>query len=261
MTSAVEGSSRNTFESNRSGNPAVSHRVRIGTSGWNYDHWKGRFYPEALPQKRWFAHYCDTFDTVEINNTFYHQPDDETYDAWRRQAPSDFIYSVKANRYLTHLRKLNEPAEPLKRFLKGARRLDEHLGPILFQLPPHWHKNLERLDAFAQELPAELTHVIEFRDRDWLADDTYRLMANHDLCLCVHDMLARHPRRVTGAAVYIRFHGTGDNYGGKYRPSRLRGWADWINEVARQHEVFVYFNNDADAHAVRDAQTLREMIT
>lgn len=108
-------------------------------------------------------------------------------------------------------------------------------------------------------MPNDLTHVVEFRDRDWLADDTYRLMSEHNLCLCVHDMLPRHPRRATGPAVYVRFHGTGEKYGGKYRPSRLRGWADWINEVAQDRKVFAYFNNDANAYAVRDAQTLQDL--
>jgi uncharacterized protein YecE (DUF72 family) len=238
----------------------MAEQVRIGTSGWNYDHWKGRFYPDDLPQSRWFAHYCRTFDTVEINNTFYHQPSPETFDAWRQQAPQDFLYAVKANRYLTHMRKLNDPSEPLQRFLEGARRLKTRLGPILYQLPPNWRKNLGRLRAFAESLPRDLTHVIEFRDRDWLDDDTYQLMAEHRLCLCVHDRLPRHPRRVTGSIAYVRFHGAGEEYAGKYRPSRLRGWADWIAEVAEAHRVFVYFNNDIKGHALADAKTLRRLI-
>ncbi|MCH5372616.1 MAG: DUF72 domain-containing protein, partial [Planctomycetes bacterium] len=182
-----------------------------------------------------------------INNTFYSQAENKTYDAWREQAPEDFVYAVKAHRYLTHMRKLNEPAEPLDRVLDGARRLKEHLGPILYQLPPHWNKDLPRLRTFAELVPRDLTHVIEFRDRDWLADDTFKLMTEYGLCLCVHDMLPRHPRRVTGPAVYVRFHGTGEKYGGKYRPSRLKGWAAWIGEVAQDRNIFVYFNNDASS--------------
>jgi uncharacterized protein YecE (DUF72 family) len=238
----------------------MSDSIRIGTSGWNYSHWKGPFYPEDLPPNRWFSHYCRTFDTVEINNTFYRQPDDRIFDRWREQAPQGFSYAVKANRYLTHMRKLNEPGESLERFLAGARRLREHLGPILYQLPPNWKKNLARLRSFAEILPRDLTHVIEFRDRDWLADDTYELLAEYGLCLCVHDMLPRHPRRVTGRVVYVRFHGSGEKYGGKYGPSRLRGWAAWIADVAGRHQVYVYFNNDAHGYAIRDAQALREML-
>lgn len=238
----------------------MAHRVRIGTSGWNYDHWQGGFYPHGLPRNRWFSHYCGTFDTVEINNTFYHQPENRTFDGWREQAPNGFLYAVKANRYLTHMRKLNDPREPLDRFLNGARRLKDHLGPILYQLPPNWRKDLRRLRTFAELVPSRLTHVIEFRNRDWLAEDTYELLTEYQLCLCVHDMLARHPRRVTGKSVYVRLHGTGEKYGGKYRPSRLRGWANWIAEAAQERKVFVYFNNDAEGYAVRDALELRRLM-
>lgn len=234
-------------------------QIRIGTSGWNYEHWRGRFYPADLPRSRWFQHYSREFDTVEINNTFYHQPNDETFDHWRNEAPGGFLYAVKANRYLTHMKKLKDPRDPLERFLRGARRLRDRLGPILYQLPPHWKRNLERLESFAQVLPAELTHVIEFRERDWLADETYELLSGHNICLCVHDMLPRHPRRVTGPVVYVRFHGAGRQYGGKYRPSRLRRWGEWIVEQARQRDVFVYFNNDEDAYAIRNARELRDI--
>ena len=212
-----------------------------------------------MPPSRWFTHYRGTFDTVEINNTFYRQPSDETFDVWRNQASPGFVYAVKANRYLTHMRKLNDQ-DALRRFLDGARRLENHLGPILYQLPPNWGRNLQRLRSFAQALPADLTHVIEFRNRAWLADDTYRLMTDHALCLCVHDMLPHHPRRVTGPAVYVRFHGPGEKNGGKYRPNRLCGWADWICHVARERPVFGYFNNDANAYSIRDAQTLRQLV-
>lgn len=237
----------------------MTNEIRIGTSGWNYDHWRGRFYPDELPANRWFSFYSSRFDTVEINNTFYRQPEVATYDAWREQAPRGFLYAVKANRYLTHMRKLNEPGEPLERFLSGAKKLKVHLGPILYQLPPNWKRNLERLRKFAECLPRDLTHVLEFRERDWLADETYDLMAQFNLNLCVHDLLPRHPRRVTGPVVYIRFHGTVGKYEGKYRPSRLRKWADWIGEVAKERDVFVYFNNDDSAYAIQDAQTLRNL--
>lgn len=235
--------------------------IHIGTSGWNYSHWQGPFYPEDLPSDRWFSHYSKTFNTVEINNTFYHQPQNEVFDAWREQAPDGFLYAVKANRYLTHMKKLKEPGESLERFLDGARRLKDHLGPILYQLPPRWKKNLQRLREFAKSLPSDLTHVLEFRDRDWLAEDTYELLAESNLGLCVHDMLPRHPRRVTGPAVYIRFHGTGGKYTGKYPPSRLQTWADWIKESAADHDVFAYFNNDENAYAVKDAMTLHALLS
>ncbi len=238
----------------------MSQQIRIGTSGWNYRHWSGRFYPSGMPSVEWFAHYAAVFDTVEINNTFYRQPAADTFDRWRTQAPKGFVYAVKANRYLTHMKKLKDPAEPLERFLWGTRRLKRHLGPILYQLPPNWNKDLTRLRHFVRLLPGELTHVIEFRNRDWLAEDTYQLLAEHRVCLCIHDMFRRHPRRLTGPAVYVRFHGAGRKYGGKYRPGRLESWADWIRTVARKRPVYVYFNNDEKGYAVRDALCLIEIL-
>lgn len=238
----------------------MATKIHVGTSGWNYKHWKGRFYPEHLSTKQWFSHYAETFDTVEINNTFYNQPENKTFDSWNRQAPGKFLYAVKANRYLTHMRKLNEPKEPLDKFLDGAQRLKSHLGPILYQLPPNWKRNLDRLREFARLLPKKLTHAIEFRNRDWFADETYALMEQYQLCLCVHDMLPRHPRRATGPALYVRLHGVGKKYGGKYPPSRLQRWADWINEAADGREAYVYFNNDDRGYAVENAKELQEMV-
>lgn len=234
--------------------------IRIGTSGWNYDHWRGRLYPASLPQKKWFDVYSSVFDTVEINNTFYHQPPDATFDAWREQAPKGFLYAVKANRYLTHLKRLKDPAEPLERFLRGAKRLREHLGPILYQLPPNWSPNLERLEAFIGLLPDGLSHVIEFRNGSWLCDETYGLLEKHGVVLCVHDMFNEHPRRITGAFVYLRFHGIAGGSGGKYGRRKLRFWAEWIREVASERDVFAYFNNDAEGFAVSDARLLRQML-
>lgn len=236
-------------------------QFRIGTSGWNYDHWRGRFYPPDLPPSRWFEHYGRFFDTVEINNTFYQLPEAQTFDHWREQAPAGFVYAVKANRFLTHMKKLKDPAEPLRRFLGRARRLREHLGPILYQLPPGWKRNVERLREFCDLLPSDLTHVFEFRDPDWLCEETFGTLEEHAACLCIHDLIDRHPRRLTGPAAYVRFHGSGQLYGGQYPREQLRHWADWMAEVASQgSSVFAYFNNDAEANAVHDAIALRELL-
>ncbi|MGE5195310.1 MAG: DUF72 domain-containing protein [Deltaproteobacteria bacterium] len=236
-------------------------RFRVGTSGWNYPHWRGVFYPAELPVSRWFEHYCRVFDTVEINNTFYHLPDAETFVHWRAQAPGGFLYAVKANRYLTHLKKLNDVAEPLQRFLKAVRRLGDRRGPILYQLPPRWRRNVERLDDFCRLLPRRMTHVFEFRDADWLVDETFAVLEKHRACLCIHDLVDRHPRVVTGPAVYVRFHGAGELYGGSYSNGHLRRWAEWMREAGRSAQVvYAYFNNDAAAHAIYNALTLREML-
>jgi uncharacterized protein YecE (DUF72 family) len=234
---------------------------RIGTSGWNYDHWRGRFYPRELPASRWFEYYSKVFDTVEINNTFYQLPAAKTFDHWREQAPLTFVYAVKANRFLTHMKKLKDPAQPLRRFFSRARRLREHLGPILYQLPPNWKRNVERLGKFCDVLPGDLTHVFEFRDSDWLAGETFATLESHGACLCVHDLLDRHPRRVTGPAAYVRFHGSGQLYSGRYPRDQLRRWADWMRDVAsHDRRVFAYFNNDAEGNAVRDAMALRKLL-
>ncbi len=239
----------------------MPHPIRVGTSGWIYEHWRGCFYPEGLPQKEWFSHYAGIFDTVEINSSFYREPGGSTYDMWQKQAPPGFVYAVKAHRYLTHMRKLTSPAEPLERVLSGARRFKEHLGPILFQLPPRWKRNLPRLREFARLLPSDVTAVIEFRNPDWLCEETFDLLAEYNLSLCIHDLLPRHPRRVTGPVAYVRFHGAGQKYAGKYPPSRLRPWTDWIAETSVDHPVFAYFNNDAKGYAIRDARSLLSLLS
>ncbi len=233
--------------------------IRVGCSGWNYNHWRGRFYPEKLPSKRWFDFYVKFFDTVEINNTFYHLPSVETFQAWRTQAPDEFLYAVKANRYLTHMRKLREVEEPLKRFLDRVSLLGEHLGPILYQLPPHWHLNLDRLESFLGLLPSGLPHVFEFREQDWLVEEVFSLLESRRVSLCAHDMPGLIvPRRAVGPIVYVRFHGADVKYQGRYPEPTLRSWWSWMKkQVMVGRDVFVYFNNDAEAHAVRDALRLK----
>lgn len=235
--------------------------VRIGTSGWIYPHWRGRFYPKHLPQRRWFSHYAAHFDTVEINNTFYRLPAAGTFEEWRRQAPTGFEYAVKANRYLTHMKKLRDTGEALERFFNAARWLGDRLGPILFQLPPRWRYNGARLGSFLEMLPQRSTCVFEFRERTWLCRECFGLLERHGACLCIHDMLPRHPRVVTGPAAYVRFHGAGATYAGSYGRSRLRRWARWLAEVREQGlKGYAYFNNDANAYAAFNARTLRELV-
>jgi uncharacterized protein YecE (DUF72 family) len=138
--------------------------IHIGTSGWVYPHWRGIFYPEGLPQRLWFDYYARQFDTVEINNSFYRLPSAAVFEAWRRQAPAHFTFAVKASRYLTHMKKLKDPAEPLQLFFERSRHLGPHLGPVLYQLPPHWRVNLPRFENFLESLPRDLPQAIEFRE-------------------------------------------------------------------------------------------------
>ena len=238
-------------------------QIHIGTSGWVYQHWRGVFYPRELPAGRWFEHYCQHFSTVEVNYSFYRLPPESTFDAWQRQAPRRFLYAVKASRFLTHMKKLQAPEEPLERILGRARRLGDHLGPVLYQLPPRWKCNLERLRAFLAVLPRDLLHVLEFREPSWCNEQVEELLREARISYCIHDMGgSRWPLWATGPIVYVRFHGPAEQkYHGKYTPKHLRGWADRIEEFRRSgRDVFVYFNNDPGGHAVRNALQLKGML-
>jgi uncharacterized protein YecE (DUF72 family) len=246
----------------RARSPAAKGTIRIGTSGWIYNHWRERFYPKDLATKHWFAHYAKHFGTVEINNTFYRLPSEDAFDAWRQQAPAGFVYAVKASRFLTHMKKLKDPEEPIERILGRARHLGPTLGPVLYQLPRGWKCNIERLAYFFAALPRDLTHVMEYRRSDWLCDEVYDLMREFKIGLCIHDLLPDHPRIVTSNVIYVRFHGSGQKYGGSYRTAVLRRWADWMGDhAAAGRNVYAYFNNDAEAHAARNAITLRKMVS
>lgn len=236
-------------------------RVRIGTSGWVYKHWRGIFYPKDLPPRNWFHFYANTFDTVEINNTFYRLPDVETFDTWRNQAPREFLYAVKASRYLTHMKKLKDPEEPLRRFFAAANHLKSKLGPVLYQLPPNWRLDLDRFRYFLKALPKARRAVIEFRDPSWLVEEVFQLMDKHGVAHCIHDMKPLDvPVRVTGRIAYVRFHGDAD-HGGDYGSDALEEWAGCIARWRSVGlEVFVYFNNDLEGFAVRNALTLKKIV-
>lgn len=235
---------------------------RVGTSGWVYPHWEGIFYPPDLPQDRWFAHYARQFDTVEVNYSFYRLPAPEQFVRWREQAPPGFLYAVKANRYLTHRKRLKDAAEPLQRFLERARLLEHTLGPILYQLPPRWQADPERLDAFARLLPRDLIHAFEFRDPRWFIPPVRQVLEQHNLAFCIfHAPEWECPLWVTGPAIYLRFHGAGVLYGGRYSRADLEIWAGRVREwLDRGYDVYAYFNNDAFGHAVANAAELREMV-
>ncbi len=235
--------------------------LRIGTSGWVYQHWRGVFYPAELPPSGWFSFFAREFDTVEINNSFYRLPSAEMFDAWREQAPTAFLYAVKASRYLTHMKKLKDPEEPLQRFFERADHLGQTLGPVLYQLPPHWRVDLVRFEHFLAVLPKGFHHVVEFRDSSWLVEDVFRLMNEHRVAHCIHDMepLAI-PLRVTAQPVYVRFHGD-SKHGGKYNEEALSTWAKRIkNWLADGLTVFAYFNNDIGGYAIQDAKRLKELV-
>ena len=236
--------------------------VRIGCSGWIYKHWRGLFYPEGLPVKHWFAHYAAEFDTVEINNSFYRLPKPETFDTWRQQAPEGFCYTVKANRYVTQAKKLKDPEETVPNIMAPIRHLGPTLGPVLYQLPPRFKRNLERLERFLEVAPRDVTNIFEFRDTSWYDDRVFALLERAGAGFCAHDMPGlQSPRLALGRAAYVRFHGGEGKYWGRYPDERLLDWADWmVAEAKAGRTVWAYFNNDIDAHAVHDARTLQAMV-
>ena len=236
-------------------------RVWVGTSGWVYNHWREIFYPKGTPQRAWFAHYAQHFDTVEINNSFYRLPTEATFDHWREQAPPGFLYAVKASRFLTHIKRLKDPEEPLATFIERAARLGSTLGPILYQLPPRWHVDPPRLDRFLSILPQGYTHVVEFRDQSWLVEEIFQLLERYRVAHCIHDMRPLSvPLRVTASTVYIRFH-CDPEHGGAYRDDALQGWAGRIQDWAHTgHTVYAYFNNDPNGNALRNAGVLKRFL-
>ncbi len=234
-------------------------RAYIGTSGYQYKHWEGVFYPEDIPKKKWFSYFADHFDTVEINNTFYNLPQSETFEQWHDQAPEDFCFVLKFSRYGTHMKKLKDPGEVIDNFMDRARLLKKKLGPILVQLPPNWGVDSKRLDAFLSAAPDAQPLAIEFRDPSWLVEEVYAVLQDHGAALCVHDMIQDHPDQVTADWVYYRFHGR--DYGGEYSHQKLSAVADRLSgHLSAGRDVYAYFNNDLGGHAVYNALDLRRYL-
>lgn len=236
--------------------------LRVGCSGWQYKHWRGDFYPREIPAARWFEYYSARFDTVEINNSFYRLPEAETFARWRERAPARFLFAVKASRFLTHMKKLKDPEEPVERLFTRMRHLGRRLGPVLYQLPPGFKLDFGRLEHFLHVLPRGVRHVLEFRDPSWYADRVSELLARHGVARCLHDMQGSATgRERVGPFVYVRYHGASGTYSGGYPADRLERWAEWLQaERESGADVFAYFNNDVGGHAPRDAVTLRRLL-
>jgi uncharacterized protein YecE (DUF72 family) len=233
--------------------------IHVGTSGWQYRDWRGRFYPEPLPQSKWLEHYVTEFPTVELNNSFYRLPSEAAFDAWRERTPEGFVMTVKASRYLTHIRRLRDPKDPVELFWSRARRLGPRLGPVLVQLPPGFGLDLERLVDLLGVLPSGMRAAFEFRDPTWMVKQVYELLDLAGAALVLADRPgARIDPVVTGGWSYVRFHqGQMDQPG--YTGEKLRRWADRIAGL-RARDVFVYFNNDPGAAAIRDAHAMTELL-
>jgi uncharacterized protein YecE (DUF72 family) len=237
--------------------------VFIGTSGWHYKHWLGLFYPPKFPANQMLEFYAQHFDTVELNNSFYHLPLPSSFDRWRDSTRANFVFAVKGSRFITHMKKLKDPESSTERFFNVTERLERKLGPILFQLPPHWKLNLERLELFLAALPREHRYAVEFRDESWLAKESFDLLRKFNTGFCIHDLAnMQTPLEITADFTYIRFHGPGEaKYQGSYSRKQLNEWADRIRAWrSKLKGIYVYFNNDIGGHAVWNAKTLKELI-
>ncbi len=241
---------------------ALDKDIHIGTSGWSYQHWKGPFYPSALPSDQFLSYYTNHFQTVELNNTFYHLPAAAAFKAWRETTPPHFVFAVKASRYITHMKKLKDPQKPLNRFLQRAEILEDKLGPVLFQLPPRWHINVERLNEFLRVLPKEHRYAIEFRDPSWHVQEVYDQLAEHSVAFCIFDLDRKlSPKKMTTNLVYIRLHGPNGPYQGQYNDDTLAGWAhDFAIWRQQKKAVYCYFDNDDRGYATLDGARLQEML-
>jgi uncharacterized protein YecE (DUF72 family) len=238
-------------------------RLHIGTSGWQYDHWRGPFYPLDLPKSRWLAYYSQQLACIEINSSFYGFPSPKAIRSWLDAVPAGFRFALKASRYITHRKKLKDCGEPLQRFLDWCGYFGDRLGPVLFQLPPRWRVNPDRLAAFLDLLPPDLDCAFELRDPSWHTKAVYDLLAARRSAFCQFEIGGlRAPDRITADMIYIRLHGPGeDAYCGSYPDKILKGWVErvcrWLEEGK---EVWLFFDNDEAGYAALDALRLSSML-
>ena len=246
----------------------MAGRIFIGTSGWNYRHWANDvFYPSGLKQAEWFPYYCQTFDTVEINNTFYKLPSRDVFERWGEETPKGFSFAIKASRYITHVKKLKDPEASVVNFLENAKGLGEKLGVVLFQLPGGWKFNGERLEAFfrfvrEQEIIPGLRAALEIRNPTWQCDECFDILRKYGVALVLADWSELQiSGPLTGDFVFVRRHGPESRYASSYTEKQLKEEAERVKEWSRNgNDVFVYFNNDAEGDAVKNALRLKELV-
>ena len=235
----------------------------VGTSGWTYHNWRGPFYPKEVPKKDWLSWYATQFPTTEINGSFYRTPSLEAVRNWRNQTPKDFLFAWKASKFITHWKRLSEKSDNSVELMETRlRALSPKVGAVLFQLPPQFQKDHERLAAFLKMLPRCYPYAFEFRHTSWYDNDIFSLLHKHDVSLCLSDHHdAPSPWEVTARHVYVRGHGPGGRYKHNYPDKTLRAWAQDIRKWKRQRRtVFVYFDNDQKSAAPKDAQRLIEIL-
>ncbi len=235
--------------------------IHVGTSGWNYSHWKDVFYPSTCARSRWLQFYAQNFTTVEVNATFYHLPKLETFETWRKTTPEGFLWAVKANRYITHMKRLSATVESLERFFSAARTLKEKLGPVLFQLPPSLAFHEDVFDEFCGNLE-KYNHpgAIEVRHKSWLSDTVLAKLERCGVAFCISETAGRYPyaEAVTADFIYIRLHGSRKLYASDYSEKELQAWAEKIRRWKR--ETYIYFDNDFGGYAPKNAARLKKIL-
>jgi len=234
----------------------------IGTSGWHYPHWRGPFYPEKLPAARMLEFYAQHFQTVELNNTFYRLPTESGVAQWRDGSPAGFRFAAKGSRFLTHMKKLKDAGEGITRFFERIEPLGAKLGPIVFQLPPHWQVNAARLEEFLGALPGKRRYAFELRDPTWHTAEVHEILRRHRTAFCIFEIAGFRSRPViTADFTYVRLHGPGGAYQGSYPTAALGLWAKQIREWQRTlRAIYFYFDNDQAAYAVENALALKRLL-
>jgi len=234
--------------------------IHIGTSGWNYPHWKGPFYNDDVPKTRWLEFYAQHFQTVEVNATFYRLPKPVTIDKWRQETPEGFLWSVKASRYITHIKKLRDLHDSLRRFYDITDRFEEKLGPVLFQLPPSLKYNENVFTEFCDQLKPERRYALEVRYPDWIEERALSKLRDFHIAFCISDTAGRFPyaEAITADFIYIRLHGARMLYGSDYSEEELQQWAGKVERWKK--ETYIYFDNDYAGYAPKNAARLKEIL-
>lgn len=240
-----------------------SSKIHIGTSGWSYSHWKENFYPSNIPSNEWLNFYSAIFPTVEINTTFYHTPLRTTTEKWFNAVPKNFQFAIKASQYITHWKRLKNCSESLNFFYKSIKKLQPKSGPILFQLPPSFQINQERIETFLTKLKPEYRYTFEFRHKTWFTKEIYKLLSEHKIALCITDLNGRlSPEEITADFTYLRLHGPHQAYQGSYGAVRLKAWKNKIEDWLESHkEVYCFFDNDEKGYAIEDAKFLLKLFS
>jgi len=235
-------------------------RVHAGTSGWHYKHWVGPFYPIGTRPAEMLSFYAERFDVVELNNTFYRLPSEEALHAWRESTPAKFRFAAKGSRFLTHMKKLTDTSRVIDRFFEKVEVLGRKLGPIVFQLPPHWTVNVERLRGFLEALPSGHRYGFEFRNPTWNDQAVFDVLKRFKAAYCIYELAGvRAPLEITADFTYIRLHGPDGPYQGSYDDRTLRARAKRLREwnLRASH---VFFDNDQAGYAALNALRFKEMI-